>query len=228
MSYDNDGLAADSVSSKYGAPMGRTDILEDTPAKARLFRVELKDGDYDWGGAYWGNGVPLFCAWGDGFRAFRRYASLADAMTGFLDEFPELALTMGDGELDDFTRAYIGAALWSTDDNSDHEAGGEPLDANYGIGDIDEATLRAMMSDCDAFQVANYKQICPDNYEGDLRQWNVYEMAGHYFWLTRCGHGTGFWDCAWKEPAASILTEAAKAAGEFNLYVGDDGKIYGN
>jgi hypothetical protein len=53
------------------------------------------------------------------------------------------------------------------------------------------------------------------------------EPAGHDFWLTRCGHGSGFWDGDWKEPAASKLTDAAHAYGNADLYVGDDGRIYG-
>ncbi len=51
-------------------------------------------------------------------------------------------------------------------------------------------------------------------------------MAGHDFWLTRCGHGAGFWDGDWPEPAASVLTEASKEFGNVDLYVGDDGQIY--
>ncbi len=56
------------VSSKYGAPMGRrSDKPEDfgNVRGARLVRVPFVDGDYDPGGAYWGGGTPLYCAWGD-------------------------------------------------------------------------------------------------------------------------------------------------------------------
>ena len=42
--------------------------------------------------------------------------------------------------MDDFTLAYIEAALWSTNDQS-NEQGGEPLDKNYTIDDIDAAAL---------------------------------------------------------------------------------------
>lgn len=51
-------------------------------------------------------------------------------------------------------------------------------------------------------------------------------MGRPRFWLTRCGHGCGFWDGDWSEPAATILTDAAHAFGNVDLYVGDDGKIY--
>ncbi|MBN9237284.1 hypothetical protein QFZ88_005590 [Mesorhizobium sp. YL-MeA3-2017] len=48
-------------------------------------------------------------------------------------------------------------------------------------------------------------------------------MAAHDFWLTRCGHGAGFWDEDWPEPHASRLDFAARA---FGVYVGDNGMIY--
>ena len=54
------------VSSKYGAPMGRrSDAPSSLTGKCHLRRVRLYDGGcYDKGGAYWGGGSPLFCAWG--------------------------------------------------------------------------------------------------------------------------------------------------------------------
>lgn len=118
-------------------------------------------------------------------------------------------------KLDSFTRAYIEAALWSSNDESD-ERGGEPMDKNYGIEDIHEETLKKMKSDCDEFQTAYYDLIGHD-----------LERAGHDFFLTRAGAGCGFWDGGWDEPDATTLTEASKGFGEFTLYVGDDGMIHG-
>lgn len=117
--------------------------------------------------------------------------------------------------LDVFTRAYIEAALWSSNDESD-ERGGEALDKNYSAADIAPETLRRMIADCAKFQRENGNLI-------GLRE----ERAGHDFWLTRNGHGAGFWDGDWPEPAATILTRLAEKFGEVNLYVGDDKKIHG-
>src|SRR6187399_2143255 len=80
--------------------------------------------------------------------------------------------------LDVFTKAYIEAALWSSNDNSD-ESGGEPLDKNYGLDDIAEETLEEMVRDCENFQRENEKYIPVD----------LLSNAGHDFWLTRNGHG---------------------------------------
>lgn len=118
------------------------------------------------------------------------------------------------GGLDPFCTAYIEAALWSSTDNSD-ERGGEPLDKNYDIEDFDDESLRKMEQDCKAFQEK----------AGDLIDGQE-EQAGHDFWLTRNGHGAGFWDGDWPEPAATELTNLSKEFGEVDLYIGDDGKVY--
>jgi hypothetical protein len=121
--------------------------------------------------------------------------------------------------LDDFTRAYITCALWSsTDDNDD------PLDEHFNIGCIAPETLAGIIKDCADFQSSNGLDI----EAGPLRETTDgdYSRAGHDFWLTRNGHGAGFWDGDWPEPAASRLTESAQRFKGCDLYVGDDGKLH--
>jgi hypothetical protein len=127
-------------------------------------------------------------------------------------------------KLDEFTLAYIEAALWSTNDNS-NEQGGDPLDKNYDIEDIDKDTLKKMVADCAQFQEANDSLIMEENLVN--HSYPAVERAGHDFWLTREGHGAGFWDGDWEEEVGIKLTKAAKQFGEFYLIVGDDGLIYG-
>jgi hypothetical protein len=124
--------------------------------------------------------------------------------------------------LDTFTKAYIEAALWSSRDESD-----EAQDRNYSIEDIARETIAKMKSDCEKFQTENSELLQEDNLVYQT-QYSVDELGGHDFWLTRNSHGSGFWDGGWQEPAASELTKAAKSFGEFDLYVGDDGQIYGS
>lgn len=119
-------------------------------------------------------------------------------------------------KLDQFTRAYLEAALWSSMDEST-PSGGYPLDRNYGISDIHVDTLAKMIEDALRFQNENADDIGSRGSE-----------AGHDFWLTRNHHGAGYWDGDWDEPAATRLTDAAKAYGDFNLYVGNDGMIDGS
>ena len=109
-----------------------------------------------------------------------------------------------------FTNSYVETALWSSS-----EEDGEPLDKNYSAEDIDPDTIKKMEDDAFEF----------------LRQnWELVQMdliaAGHDFWLTRNGHGAGFWDGDWPEAAGKRLTKSSKTFGEMTLYVGDDGKIY--
>jgi hypothetical protein len=129
-------------------------------------------------------------------------------------------------ELDEFTKAYVIAALWSTNDESTPE-GGEPIDSNYGISDLSSEALTKIQTDCAKFQTENkelleqaYLQYQPrDGYQGA-------SLAGHDFWLTRCGHGCGFWDRG-QGDLGRALTEASKRFGEAWIQVGDDNQLYG-
>jgi len=88
------------VSSPRGAPMGRpSDPLESFQGKLHLRAVPFVDGDYDKGGAYWGeNGTPLFCVWnGEGVAYFR--APNRSAAKGYI-----LATTCASGSLVSFYR----------------------------------------------------------------------------------------------------------------------------
>jgi hypothetical protein len=51
-----------------------------------------------------------------------------------------------------------------------------------------------------------------------------YEQLGHDIWLTRNGHGAGFFDHSYDHEKE--LMNAAKALREVDLYIGDDGKLY--
>lgn len=61
------------VNTRYGAPMGRADTGATPVQKVRVFMVKLDSGGYDDGGAYWGQGMPLWCATdGADYRRFVR------------------------------------------------------------------------------------------------------------------------------------------------------------
>ena len=50
-------------------------------------------------------------------------------------------------------------------------------------------------------------------------------QAGHDFWLTRNGHGAGFWDGDWPAPYADMLTKGAECYGQIDTYLSDAGEI---
>jgi len=125
-------------------------------------------------------------------------------------------------KLNKFTQAYIDCALWSSNDES-NESGGQPMDLTYEPEDISQDTLNWMITDCKKFQNDNAEDIVKRD---DTLKYTCEEYAGHDFWLTRNGHGAGFWDGDWPEKVGERLTKASKEYGECHLYVGDDGKIY--
>jgi len=120
-------------------------------------------------------------------------------------------------QIDNFTRAYIECALWSSNDESD-ESGGSPLEDNYSITDIAPETLQSIIKDCQNFQENAAEELAASGLND--------ERAGHDFWLTRNHHGAGFWD---EDLGAigKILTDKAHAYGGIDLYVGDDGQVHG-
>ncbi len=118
--------------------------------------------------------------------------------------------------LDAFVNGYLGCALWSSNDES-NEQGGDPMDSNYSISDIAPETREAAVKECASFVWKNRKAL---RLSGLMPG-----SAGHDFWLTRNGHGAGYWDRGLGD-VGDALTDACKPYGEVNLYVGDDGRIY--
>ena len=118
-----------------------------------------------------------------------------------------------------FLYGYLICALWSSTDSND-----EPLDKNYFLTDFSEEFLTEASEDCEKFLGA-IDQI--PQYPESNRITSDAEYTGHDFWLTRNGHGAGFWDGDLPEELGQELTEICKKDfPEINLYVGDDGKIY--
>lgn len=112
-------------------------------------------------------------------------------------------------KLDSFTRAYLVCALWSSTDESTPAA-------NYSLDDCAQDFLRQASEDCAAFQRDN---------EALLNQAGNSEQNGHDFWLTRNGHGAGFWDRGYPDEVSKPLTDAAHAYGSANLYITDAGEV---
>ena len=126
-------------------------------------------------------------------------------------------------KIEQFINGYITAALWSSMGDD-----GEPLDATHALEDLAQETRGAMESDCRKF----FEQCNDDLWEYKEKraipidaEYTASDCAGHDFWLTRCGHGAGFWDRGIGE-TGNRLTDAAEKFGNVDLYVGDDGKVY--
>jgi len=86
------------VSSPYGAPMGRSNVRATDmclPHKMHMERLEFEDGDYDKGGAYWGNTPGTAIYWGYGeddqvqFEMFVRAGSREEAKALVRAKYPK-------------------------------------------------------------------------------------------------------------------------------------------
>ena len=115
--------------------------------------------------------------------------------------------------ISEFFDAYVQAALWSSYDDKEM-----PMDKKYSEKDLAPEHAAKMLADCQKFYAENNLLELPSHEQ---------TRAGHDFWLTRNGHGSGFWDGDWSEPQATLLTLSAHTFGNDDLYIGDDGLIYG-
>lgn len=106
--------------------------------------------------------------------------------------------------------AYLVCALWSsTGDDC------EPLDSEFSIEDFSfDARIKA---NCD---IQNFLDLL-ENEKINWREFWDEEQFGHDFWLTRNGHGAGFWDRGHGE-LGETLTKWAKTFGTSDCYVSDD------
>jgi hypothetical protein len=142
-----------------------------------------------------------------------------DADDVALDDGRRLPETWSQADLDEGFKHYLQAAAWSSYDIGEDGEGHETLE-NFEFSDQTRQELR---EDFDDFVMANAALI------DELREVNPSfagpEQIGHDFWLTRCGHGAGFWDRG-SGPVGQKLTDAAKVYGNVDLYLGDDEKIY--
>jgi hypothetical protein len=110
----------------------------------------------------------------------------------------------------DFLTAYV-EALFFTEVTPDSDESMQDKD----VDDVSFALARQLIHDCAVFEAAHDREIDSD-----------YKSAGHDFWLTRNGHGAGFWDGDWPEEEGERMTATSKAFGECEIYAGDDGLLY--
>lgn len=112
-------------------------------------------------------------------------------------------------DIETILKHYIICALWT-----------EELEKDFDVDDVSEETKQSMRNDIEKFVAENETALL--TWEG---QTTVEEQTGHDFWLTRNGHGCGFWEPEWGT-VGEALTESCKKFGEAYIYIGDDGQIW--
>lgn len=86
--------------------------------------------------------------------------------------------------MDEFTASYFESALWSSTDGD-----GTPLDdSKYADTEPAQSTIERIKADCDKFRANNADLIA------QAEEHQSTSHIAHDFWLTRNGHGAGFWD----------------------------------
>lgn len=134
------------------------------------------------------------------------YRSVKDWRPGGLSPYPPEPIWP------EFVESYLGTALWT-----DYDEEGKPLDDRFGTDDIAQESINEAIEESNDFIQANMDDLMASG--GSASQ------HGHDFWLTRNGHGAGFWDRGYGA-IGERLTAATKPYGEKHAYVGDDGKVY--
>lgn len=133
-----------------------------------------------------------------------------------------------------FFKAYLECAVWSStdihpddrkpdprelaadDDESEEEPERDPEpkpleDFGFSADDIAPEAVEYLKEDARSFW-SEHREILKENPS----------QAGHDFWLSRNGHGAGFFDGPWGENCQP-LQKAAKMYGEENLTITEDG-----
>lgn len=131
--------------------------------------------------------------------------------------------------------AYVDCALWSSPCNgtAHHEHYTDPAEdcdggldhIGYNSSDLDPQTALEMRADVRGWLIFVHEHR-PDA----LDTWDAGQF-GHDFWLTRNGHGTGYWDRYHgpddpRTAHGQWLTDHCKPYGDVYLYVGTDDRVY--
>lgn len=126
---------------------------------------------------------------------------------------PEMAVRYAEAPA--FVRGYI-EAMFFTDCTSDN-----PELEHMTVNDLSELAWSEILRDCKDFQEFA-SELLELAYERDYSE----EQAGRDYWLTRNGHGAGFWDR--KELTADNLGKHLSEIcrhNEVSLYVSNAGKL---
>jgi hypothetical protein len=118
-----------------------------------------------------------------------------------------LIMTVDMVTIDAFTRGYLEAALWTED--PDPRSGEWAESDSWNIAAIDPVSLTRAIEDCRNFQ--NDNEALLDQVADECGATSA--QCGHDFWLTRNGHGCGFWDRGYGA-LGDLLSKASKPYGE--------------
>jgi hypothetical protein len=123
-------------------------------------------------------------------------------------------------DLDDFSKSYIEALFFTNGDTGDDD---EDSLNDLGVEALTPESVSNIAKDCAAFN-----ELAGDLLSEAYDAGYSIEQAGHDFWFTRQGHGTGFWDrkALQEGELGERLSKIAKGFGVAYCYIGDDSRIH--
>lgn len=129
---------------------------------------------------------------------------------------PAVALNLGNNlqRLNAVYQGYVEALYWTDTGDNDSDIPTDSLMASevqFGI----MLECADFLAQCDSLGLLG-------RYDASGHTWAEF---GHDFWLTRNGHGAGFWDRNLGD-LGDELTELAKTWGSVGTYLGDDGQVW--
>lgn len=131
-----------------------------------------------------------------------------------MPQFHSNEATVAANSLDVFTSAYI-MAIYFTDTGDTDQPGSE--------APLEPQARETIIRECREWQEQNAALLS----EAYAREGYTAERAGHDFWLTRTGHGAGFWDREElrTDGLGDRLSDAARAAGDRWINETDAGMV---
>jgi len=95
------------------------------------------------------------------------------------------------------------------------------LDDHFDIEDFSVESLIKARADVDQF----FKRLQTAGLLDQAREYRDDSHIAYHFWLTRQGHGAGFWDGDYGN-IGDQLTDIADLSGTVTYVIGEDGKIH--
>jgi hypothetical protein len=110
--------------------------------------------------------------------------------------------------INDILSNYLEAAFWTEEEQN-------PELQSKTINDVDQASLQKTKND-----IMQFLRMALQQAREELKTYDS-KSVGHNLWLSRNGHGAGFFD-----DNNDKLQNIARNMKSSDLYVGDDGKVY--
>lgn len=134
-------------------------------------------------------------------------------------------------DVDTILSEYISTGLWLSQCNGTAaESHSDPAkcrgeDCDKGLDDLG-FTIEDLTEEALASALADVEDLISSSLEerDDIFEGMTDEAIGYNFWLTRNGHGAGFWDLGLGE-RGDWLTAQSKPFGESTLYVNANGEV---